>query len=67
MFKQLAKLSASTVTFMTLSILLSFTAIFMENSTKRLELMIMAVLFFVLFTYSLLSDKIKEIRAKKNE
>jgi hypothetical protein len=29
--------------------------------------MVMAVLFFVLFTYSLLSDKIKEIRAKKNE
>ncbi len=67
MFKELAKLSIPTIIFMLLSILLSFAAIFMENSIQRLELMIIALLFFVLFVYSILLDKIKEIKNKVNK
>lgn len=65
-FKEVNKISVLTAVLSVLTIVTGFIATQMEDPITRVEVMIMAVVFLVLFFHSLSRDKISQLEGGKN-
>jgi len=59
MFRELSRLPVSAVIFAAFSMLCSALAILIENHLERIDFMLFSLVFLNLFTYSVLSERIK--------
>jgi hypothetical protein len=66
LFRELNKISISTAVFAVMTLLVGYLATTMDDMFSKIELQLIAVVFLILFFYSLLKDKITEVKSGGN-